>query len=77
MKATPTSKFYLPATSPDDWKHLLAKPNKHWKDGYSAKSLAYAWQQAKGFPPPVKRVFRKSGVPLFSGCGVVVRFSRV
>ncbi len=65
MKATPVSKFYLPATGPDDWKRLLAEPDKHWKDVYSAKSFAYAWQRANDFPPAVRKVFGSSGIPVF------------
>ncbi|MFC1871381.1 DUF6946 family protein [Chloroflexota bacterium] len=34
------SKFFIPANTPEDWKHLLAKPDKHWKTGNSAKTLA-------------------------------------
>ena len=48
------SKFFIPANNPEDWKLLLAEPGKHWKDGYSAKSLAYCWQGADDFPKFVK-----------------------
>lgn len=74
MKGTIISNFYIPTTSPDDWKRLLAKPDKHWKDGYSAKLLAYAWQQANGFPAPVKRVFKKSSIPLFQDVELLLAF---
>ena len=46
-------KFFIPAKSPIDWKQLLAEPEKHWKTGYSAKALAYCWQEAQGFPESV------------------------
>lgn len=36
---------------PDDWKRFLADPEKHWKDGRSAKMLAEAWEAASpGLP---------------------------
>ena len=43
--------FLVPTTSINDWKELLASPEKHWREGYSAHALATRWQDAKGFPP--------------------------
>lgn len=43
----------VPATSLDDWKRLLASPDKHWKEGYSAHALATRWQKSPGFPPEI------------------------
>ena len=48
------SKIYIPATSPDQWKQFLADPDKHWKKGYSARTLAYCWQSPEGFPKEIK-----------------------
>jgi len=59
------SKFYIPSNSPEDWKSLLADPDKHWRTGYSAKALAYSWQEAGDFPHSVKKVFKASGIKLF------------
>jgi len=42
------SKIYIPTTKPEDWQSLLADPEKHWRKGYSAKALAYCWQEADG-----------------------------
>ena len=42
-----------PTTSPNDWRYLLADPAKHWSKGYSAMSLAYCWEEARGFPRSV------------------------
>lgn len=46
----------LPSHSPDDWKQFLADPEKHWRTGYSARTLAYAWHEADGFPREVRAV---------------------
>ena len=54
--------FYSPLTKPEDWQQFLADPEKHWRDGFSAKSLAFVWQNAQGFPPKVKSVFDKSAI---------------
>lgn len=47
------TKILIPATNPEDWKQFLAEPEKQWKSGYSARSLAYCWQEADGIPPEV------------------------
>ena len=45
----------VPTTSVEDWKHLLAQPELHWKPGFSAMTLARAWEDAAatGFPVEV------------------------
>jgi hypothetical protein len=68
------SKFYRPITNPQGWKHLLAKPDRHWKTGYSAKALAYCWQEAGGFPTEVRQVFRSSGMDVFQAIEMLVDF---
>lgn len=46
----------LPSKSADDWQQFLADPGKQWRTGYSARTLAYSWQEANGFPPEVRAV---------------------
>lgn len=48
------SKFLIPTTSPEDWRRLLAEPDRHWKTGCSAKTLACSWEKSQGFPPEVR-----------------------
>ncbi len=50
------SNILIPAASPEDWKRFLADPEKHWKKGYSARSLAYCWHEADGIPKEVMTV---------------------
>ena len=52
--------IYIPARSPDEWAQLLADPVKHWRTGYSARTLAYSWQNADGFPPEVQAAFSRN-----------------
>lgn len=59
------NKIFIPATKPKDWKQLLAEPEKHWKKGYSARALAYCWQEADGMPKDVEAVLLQ--VPEFDG----------
>ncbi|MCI0407351.1 MAG: hypothetical protein L0191_02095 [Acidobacteria bacterium] len=56
-------KILVPSKGPDSWRELLRQPATQWRDGYSAKELARAWESAAGFPPEVSALFRSSGVP--------------
>lgn len=53
-------------TGPNEWQRLLADPVKHWRTGYSARTLAYSWEAADGFPPEVAQVIRQSEDPLLA-----------
>jgi hypothetical protein len=64
--------FFCPTKNPEDWHLLLARPEKHWRTGYSAKALAYCWQEAGDFPQSVKKVFRDSGVKLFRDAKLIL-----
>jgi len=55
--------FFSPADRAEDWQQLLAKPDLHWKTGFSAKSLAHSWTEAAGFPSEVSAVLLTSGIP--------------
>ena len=54
--------FFVPTEGPKSWKALLAEPERHWRDYYSAKSIAESWEEAKGFPQSVKDAFSSSSV---------------
>ena len=68
------NKIFVPTNKPEDWKPLLAEPEKHWKTGYSAKALAYSWQEANDFPGSLKKVFISSGVALFKNVELLLAF---
>ncbi len=53
-------RIFIPTQSPEDWQTFLADPEKQWKQGYSARSLAYAWESANGFPHEIKTIFQKT-----------------
>jgi hypothetical protein len=54
------TRIFVPANQPEDWKQFLADPEKQWKIGYSARTLAHCWHASKGFPEEVTRVFTSS-----------------
>ena len=49
------AQILVPTSSVEDWKRLLAQPDLHWKAGFSAMTLARAWEDAAatGFPAEV------------------------
>ncbi|OBQ97490.1 hypothetical protein [Mesorhizobium sp. AA23] len=51
------SRIYIPSTGPDNWQALLADPSKHWRTGYSARTLAHCWERANGLPPEIAAMF--------------------
>jgi hypothetical protein len=50
----------IPTSGPEDWSQFLAEPAKQWKQGYSARSLAYCWEDVIGFPNKVRKAFAAS-----------------
>jgi len=58
-------RIYIPTESYENWQRLLAKPDRHWKEGYSAMTVARAWEEAGpiGFPPEVSRILGSAGAP--------------
>lgn len=47
-------------SSPKDWQALLADPVKHWRTGYSARTLAHCWEAADGFPSEVAKALQQT-----------------
>ncbi len=54
------SKIFVPSSGPEDWRGLLADPEKHWARQYSARTLAHCWENADGFPPEVQAVLKQN-----------------
>jgi hypothetical protein len=51
------SKIYVPTLGPQSWQALLADPEKQWKTGYSARTIAHCWEAADGLPPEITALF--------------------
>jgi hypothetical protein len=51
LRRDTVSRILVPSSSADAWRQLLAKPDLHWATGYSARTLAYAWEGAEGGLP--------------------------
>lgn len=54
-------RIYVPTVGPTDWRRLLGDPEKHWRAGYSAMSLASCWEAASGLPPEIAELFEPIG----------------
>ena len=57
--------IYVPSKGVDDWCSFLADSKKQWRTGFSAKTLAYCWEEANGFPQEVAQVFKDSNLEVF------------
>ena len=53
--------IYVPTQSADDWKQFLANPEKQWRPGFSARTLAHSWENAKRFPNEIEKIFEQAG----------------
>jgi hypothetical protein len=56
------TRIYIPSAGPDSWQQFLAAPEKQWRTGYSAKSLAYSWEEADGFPKEIGDALADAGI---------------
>ena len=54
------SRILMFTSGSQDWQVLLADPVKHWRTGYSARTLAYCWEAADGFPSEVAKPFQQT-----------------
>jgi hypothetical protein len=45
----------------------MALPIRHWRRGFSARTLAYCWEEADGFPAEIVSLFESSGESALKG----------
>jgi hypothetical protein len=50
-------RIFVPSRGAADWQRLLAEPDKQWRTGYSARTLAECWQDHNGLPPEIAVFF--------------------
>ncbi|WP_370234651.1 MULTISPECIES: DUF6946 family protein [Henriciella] len=55
-----TKRIFLPTQSAEDWRALLADPDKHWREGYSARTAAEHWEISSGLPTEIESVFERA-----------------
>jgi hypothetical protein len=52
--------IYIPCGSAEHWAQFLAEPTKQWKRGCSARTFAYCWHSAIGFPSEISATLATS-----------------
>lgn len=57
-----SNRIFLPSRSAEDWRALLADPEKHWRSGYSARTAAKHWEASAGLPTEIEAVFQKASL---------------
>ncbi len=65
-------RIFASTRGPEDWRQGLADPEKHWRSGYSAKTLAYCWEDASGFPLEISKLFSESKIHGFEHIELLV-----
>ncbi|MFE3897196.1 MULTISPECIES: DUF6946 family protein [unclassified Priestia] len=55
----------MPSKGPENWGELLVNEIEQFKSGYSAKTLAYCWENQNGFLSDIKSSFLDSNIELF------------
>jgi len=69
-----SKKVFIPTSSAADWKQFLAEPEKQWRTGFSARTLAYCWESAKEFSTEVHSVFAQSNIKAFENLEILMAF---
>ncbi|PHP68217.1 hypothetical protein CSC94_06070 [Zhengella mangrovi] len=57
------TRILVPSRGLESWQALLADPQRHWREGYSAMAVARSWEAARGLPPEIAGLF-EPGVEL-------------
>lgn len=63
-------RILVPTDGPESWKDLLANPDKHWREGFSAKSTAISWETANGIPKEIAILF--AGEPMMKDVSLAI-----
>jgi hypothetical protein len=69
-----SKRIFVPTSSADDWKQFLVEPEKQWRTGFSARTLAHCWESAEGFPDEVYSVFAHSNIKAFENLEILMAF---
>ena len=66
-------RIYVPTTGPLSWRPLLAQPDRQWKAGFSAMSVAQSWEAAAGkLPTEIGGLLERSPGPVFDGLELLI-----
>ena len=54
----PMGRCFIPSNGPAAWRAFLAQPEKQWRTGYSAKTLAHCWEAGDQLPKEVASLIK-------------------
>lgn len=57
------SRILVPSGGPSAWQQFLAKPDRQWVTGYSARTIAHSWEAQTGWPPEVVDIIERAVGP--------------
>ncbi|MDE2441606.1 MAG: hypothetical protein KGP14_11325 [Betaproteobacteria bacterium] len=57
------TRILIPSAGPSTWQQFLAKPDRQWVTGFSARTLAYSWEAQLGWPPEVANILEQAFGP--------------
>lgn len=55
-------KIFIPTVNYESWKDLVSDPDKQWKSGYSAKSVAKSWESQNTIPVEISNALSKDNI---------------
>lgn len=56
--------LFIPSPGPESWRQFLAEPDRQWEPGFSARTLAHAWEAADGLPGEIEAVLARAFGPV-------------
>ncbi len=56
------NKIYINNGNIDGWRAKLSDPEKHWKEGHSARAAAYCWTKSEEYPIEIYRLLNECGI---------------
>jgi len=54
------SRIFVPSSGPAAWQQFLAKPDRQWVTGYSARTIAHSWEAQAGWPAEVGAIIERA-----------------
>lgn len=57
------SRILVPSSGPSSWQQFLAKPDRQWVTGYSARTVAHSWEAQTGWPPEIADIIEQAMGP--------------
>lgn len=57
------SRIFVPSSGPSTWQQFLAKPDRQWVTGYSARTVAHSWEAQASWPSEVAAIIEQGVGP--------------